>query len=247
MPVIDLGKVVGDPGASMRFRGEWNGGSEYFNNESYIDTVTHHGSLWVCKQTNTGQEPIEGDYWGIGAQGNSDLNASDVTYDNESSGLSSNTAQGAIDEIVEIEKVVNGNQADSYSPSETYTAGRLVIQNNALWKAKQDIDVAEAWTPEHWELTTLAAELSAVNSSIVVNEFLKTQDILEGVQSYVTFNEEMIPDGYSVITAWCTSGHPSSVLCGGPYVEKNMAVAPYIARQPEQGETFHLYIVLKRS
>lgn len=69
MPVIDLGKVVGDPGASMRFRGEWNGGSEYFNNESYIDTVTHHGSLWVCKQTNTGQEPIEGDYWGIGAYG----------------------------------------------------------------------------------------------------------------------------------------------------------------------------------
>lgn len=69
MPVIDLGKVVGDPGASMRFRGEWNSGSEYFNNASYVDTVTHHGSLWVCKQTNTGQEPIEGDYWGIGAYG----------------------------------------------------------------------------------------------------------------------------------------------------------------------------------
>ena len=164
MPVIDLGKVVGDPGASMRFRGEWNSGSEYFNNSSYVDTVTHHGSLWVCKQTNIGQEPIEGDYWGIGAQGNSDLNASDVTYNNESSGLSSNTAQGAIDEIVEIEKVVNGNQADSYSPDETYKASRLVIHNNALWKAKQDIDVAEAWTPEHWEPTTLAAELSAVNS-----------------------------------------------------------------------------------
>lgn len=166
MPVIDLGKVVGDPGASMRFRGEWNSASEYFNNSSYVDTVTHHGSLWVCKQTNTGQEPIEGDYWGIGAQGNSDLNALDVTYDNESSGLSSNTAQGAIDEIVEIEKVVNGNQADSYSPDETYTAGRLVIHNNALWKAKQDIDVAELWTPEHWESTTLAAELSAVSSRI---------------------------------------------------------------------------------
>ena len=69
MPVIDLGKVVGDPGTSMRFRGEWDNGSEYFNNASYVDTVTHHGSLWVCKQTNTGQEPIEGDYWGIGAYG----------------------------------------------------------------------------------------------------------------------------------------------------------------------------------
>lgn len=86
-----------------------------------------------------------------------------------------------------------------------------------------------------------------LNSSIVVNEFLKTQDILESAQSYVTFNEEMIPDGYSVITAWCTSGHPSSVLCGGPYVEKNKAIAPYIAKQSEQGETFYLYIALKRS
>lgn len=92
-----------------------------------------------------------------------------------------------------------------------------------------------------------AAAIKSLNSSIVVNEFLKTQDILESAQSYVTFNEEMIPDGYSVITAWCTSEHPSSVLCGSPYVEKNRAIAPYIANQPEQGEKFHLYIALKRS
>ena len=76
----------------------------------------------------------------------------------------------AVNEIVEIEKVINGNQADLYSPDETYTAGRLVINNNALWKAKQDIDVAEAWTPEHWNPTTLAAELSAVNSSMNVTD-----------------------------------------------------------------------------
>ena len=155
-----------------------------------------------------------------------------------------NTNAEIIDTVL---KAHSDNTADEYSPDETYTAGRLVIQNNALWKAKQDISVAETWTPDHWDPTTLAAELSSLNSSIVVNEFLKTQDILEGVQSYVTFNEEMIPDGYSVITAWCTSEHPSSVLCGGPYVEKNMAIAPYIANQPEQGEKFHLYIALKRS
>lgn len=193
MPVIDLGKVVGDPGASMRFRGEWNGGSEYFNNESYIDTVTHHGSLWVCKQTNTGQEPIEGDYWGIGAQGNSDLNASDVTYDNESSGLSSNTAQGAIDEIVEIEKVVNGNQADLYSPDETYTAGRLVINNNALWKAKQDINVAEPWTPEHWDSTTIAKELEEnIDASKVTYNNESSGLTAQTVQEAIDENAEAI-------------------------------------------------------
>lgn len=54
--------------------------------------------------------------------------------------------------------------ADKYSPDETYKAGDLRIQNNALWKAKQDINVAEAWTPDHWDPTTLAAELSSLNS-----------------------------------------------------------------------------------
>lgn len=58
------------------------------------------------------------------------------------------------------------NFADKYDPNSTYTQGRLCIQNNALWKAKQDINVAEAWTPEHWDPTTLAAELSSLNSSL---------------------------------------------------------------------------------
>lgn len=108
----------------------------------------------------------------------------------------------AVNEIVEIEKVINGNQADSYSPDETYTAGRLVINNNALWKAKQDIDVAEAWTPEHWELTTLAAELSAVNSrfqNIVKAEIEEYQEVTTGV----TLTAKNI-DGYRFV-AWVSA------------------------------------------
>ena len=76
-----------------------------------------------------------------------------------------NTNAEIIDTVL---KAHSDNTADEYSPDETYTAGRLVIQNNALWKAKQDISVAEPWTPEHWEPTTLAAELSAVNSRPVI-------------------------------------------------------------------------------
>ena len=76
-----------------------------------------------------------------------------------------NTNAEIIDTVL---KAQSDNTADEYSPDETYTAGRLVIQNNALWKAKQDISVAEPWTPDHWDPTTLAAELSAVNSSMVV-------------------------------------------------------------------------------
>lgn len=97
------------------------------------------------------------------------------------------------------------------------------------------------------KLDEIDESISSLNSSIVVNEFLKTQDILEGAQSYITFNEEIIPDGYSVIAAWCSSEHPASVLCGGPYVEKNRAVVPYIAKQSENGEPFHLFVTLKKS
>lgn len=58
------------------------------------------------------------------------------------------------------------NFADKYDPDSTYTQGKLCIQNDALWKAKQNIDAPEPWTESHWESTTLAAELSALNSRL---------------------------------------------------------------------------------
>lgn len=107
-------------------------------------------------------------------------------------------------EIIDtVLKAHSDNTADEYSPDETYTAGRLVIQNNALWKAKQDISVAEPWTPEHWELTTLAAELSAVNSRI--DSRIIQAEIFNGnvaceadIQKMVT--GYTIPEGYTLIS-----------------------------------------------
>ena len=112
-----------------------------------------------------------------------------------------NTNAEIIDTVL---KAHSDNTADEYSPDETYTAGRLVINNNALWKAKQDIDVAEAWTPEHWELTTLAAELSAVNSRIDSIPSIIQAQIFDGtvaceanVQKNIT--NYTVPDGYTLM------------------------------------------------
>lgn len=55
--------------------------------------------------------------------------------------------------------------ADKYSPDDTYEAGELRIQYNSLWKAKQKISVPEPWTPAHWDQTTVAEAISALNSS----------------------------------------------------------------------------------
>lgn len=48
----------------------------------------------------------------------------------------------------------NKNISDEYQ-SRPYTVGETCIHNNALYKAKQDIDAAEDWTPEHWTETTV--------------------------------------------------------------------------------------------
>lgn len=121
MPVVDLGKVVGNPGTSMRFRGEWLSGSEYFNNESYIDTVTHNGSLWICKTTNTGQEPIEGDYWGMGAYGT--VTGFDATISIPATGWSGSSAPYAqtvsVSGMTATKAVVYALVSNSETPTDT--------------------------------------------------------------------------------------------------------------------------------
>lgn len=55
--------------------------------------------------------------------------------------------------------------ADPYNPDNTYAARAYCTNEGGFYKSKQAIDVAEAWTPSHWTKTTVAAELSALNSS----------------------------------------------------------------------------------
>lgn len=137
------------------------------------------------------------------------------------------------------------NFADKYDPGSTYTKGKLCIQNDALWKAKQNIDAPEPWTESHWESTTLAAELSAVNSSITVKNFSVSKNVAANEQASVTFNGEIIPDGYSVIAAFGSVSHVTT-LCGCPIVEKNAAYLPYISKSALESEMFKLYVTLQR-
>lgn len=70
MAQIDLGRVVGDTGTSIRYRGDWESTVEYLNNNTYIDTVAHDDCLWICKVANANQEPTrESTYWDMAAAG----------------------------------------------------------------------------------------------------------------------------------------------------------------------------------
>lgn len=75
MAEINLGKVVGERGTSVRYRGKWAADSSYVNSESYIDMVTHGGNMWMCLADNVNVEPgTDETKWELsvkGASGNS--------------------------------------------------------------------------------------------------------------------------------------------------------------------------------
>lgn len=93
-----------------------------------------------------------------------DVSRAEGTVTQEGDGF---TAANMNDLEQRINNAVNdvaGLSADEYDPNATYSSGDLRIHDNILHKANQDISVPEPWTPDHWDPTTLAAELSAVNS-----------------------------------------------------------------------------------
>ena len=51
--------------------------------------------------------------------------------------------------------------APAYSAASTYAKDALVTHEGKLYKAKDAIGTAEAWTAAHWDETTLAAVISA--------------------------------------------------------------------------------------
>lgn len=56
----------GDKGVSIRLRGEWAAGTEYFNNAEYIDIVAYQGSQYGCMISHEASEvinPTDKSYW----------------------------------------------------------------------------------------------------------------------------------------------------------------------------------------
>lgn len=58
------------------------------------------------------------------------------------------------------------NIAAQYREEATYHAGDICISGGNLYKAKQDIDVAEAFTAGHWEEITIGNELTAIETGL---------------------------------------------------------------------------------
>lgn len=70
-----------------------------------------------------------------------------------------------IGELVNKVDAIEENTADVYT-GKTYSSGDYCIYNNVLYKANQNIDVAEEFTPEYWTETTIGTELKSQSDSI---------------------------------------------------------------------------------
>ena len=77
---------------------------------------------------------------------------------------------------------------DEYSSTRTYSIGELVIYNNKLYKANQDITTAEAFNSSHWTEVTLLSDVNEIKSVVNNNadNLNKMNDVID--------EKETIPD-----------------------------------------------------
>lgn len=77
------------------------------------------------------------------------------------------------------------NIASEYSEEATYHTGDICISGGNLYKAKQDINAAEAFTVEHWEEITIGHELTAIEEKIGTAALTTTATNLSGAVNEV--------------------------------------------------------------
>ena len=73
-----------------------------------------------------------------------------------------NKLQDNIETGINEEQSKINKSTDEYSSTSTYSTGDLVIYNNKLYKASQDITTAEEFNSGHWTETSITAELEGI-------------------------------------------------------------------------------------
>lgn len=102
--------------------------------------------------------------------------------------------------------------ANPYDGNSPYKKGAICIQNNKLYEANQNIDVAEQFTESHWTETTLGDIVSKnksdigeltekmQNEKLIVKDFVSSNMSISGNNEVtIAFPSDFIPDGYKII------------------------------------------------
>ena len=78
--------------------------------------------------------------------------------------------------------------APAYSSSATYAAGDYVTHEGALYRCKQAVSTAEAWTAAHWEQVTAGGEAAALSRSVALDKafIYRSEEIALSAATYKT-------------------------------------------------------------
>lgn len=108
---------------------------------------------------------------------------------------------GAINEL----HAINGYSYDAYDETATYTVGDLCIYNNALYKCTTAITTAEAWNASHWTATSIADEISRIDTVLSNRPILlvatANATLAANATTVVTYNFT-VPTGYTIVSAY---------------------------------------------
>ena len=72
-----------------------------------------------------------------------------------------------------VETALETVVAPEYSAQATYSKGDFVLYNGAVYRAKRDIETAEAWTAAHWESVSVGEALQQLQTAVSAPETYK--------------------------------------------------------------------------
>ena len=124
----------------------------------------------------------------------------------------------------------NANLAENYDATATYSEGDYCIYGGYLYKAKQDIPTAEAWTAAHWERAWLGDDLADhISDQNNPHEVTKAQAGLGNVDNilqYSASNPSVSVGSISLTTTWSGAASPytQTVTVSGVTVTANSKI-----------------------
>lgn len=144
-----------------------------------------------------------------------DYNASQITYDNTTSGLAATQAQAAIDELATEAQAAEARDGDAYNSATTYgptgnTSGypSYCIENSKIYKnivSCTGVAPSADTSGTYWEETDISTELSSLNSELsnilyINRQYIDLGDLASGATSWTSVTADTV-SGYTPIYA----------------------------------------------
>ena len=228
MPSINLGKVVGDKGTSLRYRGKWNAAAQYINDGHFIDLVAHQGSLWTCLVTNSSTEPgTGGPEWDVSVTGGASV-ANDLLQTAEGHVLDARQGKVLDDKKVDKDRIV---QSTTITETGFVMDGKTIA--DAIAEINNKLDVSRGGILRLGNTLIQWGGASTANTNAVKTIAFKEE--YDNTSYFVSYN--WIHNANLVIKSWLGDA-------GGSDARTTTGCGIYVNRTASNYASYLTYIVI---